>query len=246
MASGRPRTTSRTSTRWSRLRPRDRRREDVQEGLHRPAARWSAAPHAAEEPGLLAVHPAHQGREAAGGVHVPPRRRAGVRFMKGSPSAASTSGHQADRHRRSHRRRRAHRDGRSALGVISSITTRRRTSRPRTPRSRKPTPRSRRAAAAQLHGGRRLGRHALDLRALKKPGGTVDGDKAMASIKRLNLMSPRGTITIDPATRDIVQTVTSARCRRSAASSTTSSSTSSPIRRTREKRRADIRPRVVR
>jgi branched-chain amino acid transport system substrate-binding protein len=37
--------------------------------------------------------------------------------------------------------------------------------------------------------------------------GNLDGDKAMAILKGLTLASPRGPIVIDPATRDIVQTV---------------------------------------
>ena len=42
---------------------------------------------------------------------------------------------------------------------------------------------------------------------VKKLGGKVDGDKAMEAFKGLKLASPRGAIAIDPATRDIVQTV---------------------------------------
>lgn len=41
----------------------------------------------------------------------------------------------------------------------------------------------------------------------KKLNGTIDGDKAMAVLKTMKFMSPRGPIAIDPATRDIVQTV---------------------------------------
>jgi branched-chain amino acid transport system substrate-binding protein len=41
----------------------------------------------------------------------------------------------------------------------------------------------------------------------KKLGGKIDGDKAMEAFKGLRLASPRGAISIDPATRDIVQTV---------------------------------------
>ncbi|MDB5960625.1 MAG: transporter substrate-binding protein [Massilia sp.] len=40
-----------------------------------------------------------------------------------------------------------------------------------------------------------------------KLGGKIDGDKAMAVLKGMKLNSPRGPIMIDPATRDIVQTV---------------------------------------
>jgi branched-chain amino acid transport system substrate-binding protein len=39
------------------------------------------------------------------------------------------------------------------------------------------------------------------------PGGAIDGDAAMAIIKGMRIASPRGPITIDPATRDIVQDV---------------------------------------
>ena len=43
---------------------------------------------------------------------------------------------------------------------------------------------------------------------VKKAGpGHIDGDKAMEVLKGIKLMSPRGPISIDPATRDIVQTV---------------------------------------
>jgi branched-chain amino acid transport system substrate-binding protein len=42
---------------------------------------------------------------------------------------------------------------------------------------------------------------------VKKLGGKIDGDKAMEVFKTMKLASPRGPISIDPATRDIVQTV---------------------------------------
>jgi len=41
----------------------------------------------------------------------------------------------------------------------------------------------------------------------RKLNGNIDGDKAMAVLKGMKLASPRGNIMIDPATRDIVQTV---------------------------------------
>ena len=43
--------------------------------------------------------------------------------------------------------------------------------------------------------------------ALKKTGGATDGDKIIAAMKGLSFESPRGPITIDPETRDIVQNV---------------------------------------
>jgi branched-chain amino acid transport system substrate-binding protein len=42
---------------------------------------------------------------------------------------------------------------------------------------------------------------------VKKLGNTIDGDKAMEILRNLRMTSPRGPISIDPATRDIVQTV---------------------------------------
>jgi branched-chain amino acid transport system substrate-binding protein len=41
----------------------------------------------------------------------------------------------------------------------------------------------------------------------RKLNGKIDGDQAMAVLKNMKLNSPRGPIAIDPATRDIVQTV---------------------------------------
>ena len=41
----------------------------------------------------------------------------------------------------------------------------------------------------------------------KKLNGNIDGDHAMAAIKGMKWMSPRGPVEIDPATRDIDQTV---------------------------------------
>ena len=42
---------------------------------------------------------------------------------------------------------------------------------------------------------------------VKRLGNNIDPDKAMEILKNMKLMSPRGPIAIDPATRDIVQTV---------------------------------------
>ena len=43
--------------------------------------------------------------------------------------------------------------------------------------------------------------------ALKKTGGKADGDSLIAAAKGMNWDSPRGPISIDPDTRDIVQNV---------------------------------------
>src|SRR5213078_3384867 len=48
---------------------------------------------------------------------------------------------------------------------------------------------------------------ALIYEALKKTNGSTDGDKLVAAMKGMKLTSPRGPITIDPETRDVVQTV---------------------------------------
>jgi branched-chain amino acid transport system substrate-binding protein len=43
--------------------------------------------------------------------------------------------------------------------------------------------------------------------ALEKAGGKADGDSLIAAAKGMSWESPRGPISIDPETRDIVQTV---------------------------------------
>ncbi|CAM5534287.1 ABC transporter substrate-binding protein [Eoetvoesiella caeni] len=50
------------------------------------------------------------------------------------------------------------------------------------------------------------GMHLVDA-VLKKTGGDASGDKFIEAAKGLKLDSPRGAISIDPATRDIVQTI---------------------------------------
>jgi branched-chain amino acid transport system substrate-binding protein len=48
---------------------------------------------------------------------------------------------------------------------------------------------------------------ALIARAVEKTGGKLDADQLMAAFKGLTLQSPRGSFTIDPETRDIIQTM---------------------------------------
>ncbi len=43
--------------------------------------------------------------------------------------------------------------------------------------------------------------------ALKKTGGKTDGETLIAAVKGMAWESPRGPISIDPETRDIIQTV---------------------------------------
>ena len=69
--------------------------------------------------------------------------------------------------------------------------------------------------------------------ALKKTNGNTDGDALVAAMKGMSWTSPRGPISIDPATRDIVQNIYVRKVERVAASSTTSSSRRSRTSRTR-------------
>ncbi len=50
------------------------------------------------------------------------------------------------------------------------------------------------------------GMHLIDA-VLQKTGGSAEGDKFIAAAKGLKWMSPRGPVSIDPATRDIVQNI---------------------------------------
>ena len=43
--------------------------------------------------------------------------------------------------------------------------------------------------------------------ALKKTGGSTDGEKLVEAMKGMSWVSPRGPMSIDPATRDVVQTI---------------------------------------
>jgi branched-chain amino acid transport system substrate-binding protein len=43
--------------------------------------------------------------------------------------------------------------------------------------------------------------------ALKKTGVDTDGDKMIAAMKGMSFESPRGPVSIDPETRDIVQNI---------------------------------------
>ncbi|MDP3669380.1 MAG: ABC transporter substrate-binding protein [Telluria sp.] len=70
-------------------------------------------------------------------------------------------------------------------------------------------------AYAKAHPGKRAsfmsvagydGMHVI-FEALKKTGGDAGGDKFIAAASSLKWMSPRGPVRIDPATRDIVQTI---------------------------------------
>ena len=73
--------------------------------------------------------------------------------------------------------------------------------------------------------------------ALKKTGGKTDGDALIAAAKGMKWESPRGPMSIDPETRDVVQTVYIRRVEKvGGAAASTSSSTSSRTSRTRSRR----------
>ena len=69
--------------------------------------------------------------------------------------------------------------------------------------------------------------------ALKKTNGNADGEALIAAAKGMSWESPRGPITIDPETRDVIQTVHISRSRRSATSFSTWKSTRSRTSRIR-------------
>jgi branched-chain amino acid transport system substrate-binding protein len=48
---------------------------------------------------------------------------------------------------------------------------------------------------------------ALIYKALEKTKGKADGDTLIAAMKGMSWESPRGPVTIDPDTRDIIQTI---------------------------------------
>jgi branched-chain amino acid transport system substrate-binding protein len=50
------------------------------------------------------------------------------------------------------------------------------------------------------------GMHLID-ETLKKTGGSAEAEAFVAAAKGLKWVSPRGPVSIDPATRDIVQTI---------------------------------------
>jgi branched-chain amino acid transport system substrate-binding protein len=102
--------------------------------------------------------------------------------------------------------------GRPALGVISSHHY----------SAAHPSPENKAYVDAFMHanGGMRPnfmsvggydGTH-LIYEALKQTGGSVDGEKLVAAMKGMAWTSPRGPMTIDPATRDVVQNVYVRKC----------------------------------
>ena len=73
--------------------------------------------------------------------------------------------------------------------------------------------------------------------ALKKTNGKTDGDALIAAAKGMAWESPRGPMSIDPETRDVVQTVYIRRVEKvGGAAASTSSSTRSRTSRTRSRR----------
>ena len=61
--------------------------------------------------------------------------------------------------------------------------------------------------AESFRGKSRVQQHQIVYEALKKTGGNSDGDAMMAAMKGMAFESPRGPISIDPDTRDIVSNI---------------------------------------
>ena len=72
--------------------------------------------------------------------------------------------------------------------------------------------------------------------ALKKTGGKTDGDSLIAAAKGMAWDSPRGPMSIDPETRDVVQTIYIRKVEKVRRCAATSSSTRSRTSRIRSRR----------
>ena len=97
--------------------------------------------------------------------------------------------------------------GDAALGII--------TSQPYSAAHDSPENKAFVAAFKQANGGMRpnfVAVHAYDgmrmvYEALKKTGGAADGEALVGAIKGMSWVSPRGPVSIDPATREMIQNV---------------------------------------
>ena len=140
-------------------------------------------------------------------VFVPVRRgRAADEAVLGAGSRQV--GNQADRPGRHDRRRHPERHGRRRARHDHDAVLLGRASE--SPRTRRTSTRSRRRTRACgpnfMSVGGYDGMH-LIYEALKKTNGNTDGDALVAAMKGMSWTSPRGPISIDPATRDIVQNI---------------------------------------
>ena len=97
--------------------------------------------------------------------------------------------------------------GDAALGVITSFHYSAAHESPENEAFMKAFAEANGRSAAELHGRGRIRRHGGDLRGAQEERRKIDGDKLVAALKGTKWTSPRGPITIDPQTRDIVQTV---------------------------------------
>ena len=117
-------------------------------------------------------------------------------------------GHQADRHRRRHRRRPAQRHGRRRRSA--SITTHHYSAATTAPENKAFVEAFKKANNGMrpnfMAVGGYDGMH-LIYEALKKTNGATDGEKLIEAMKGMTWKSPRGPISIDPETRDIIQNI---------------------------------------
>ena len=96
--------------------------------------------------------------------------------------------------------------GHAALGVVTVHTY----SADPVRRETRPSSRHREGERRHAPNSWRLARYdgmALIYQALEKNKGATDGDALIAAMKGASWTSPRGPISIDPETRDIVQTI---------------------------------------
>ncbi len=162
---------------------------------------------AAREPGLRAVPAAHPRPQARHGVHLLPGP-AGRHVRAPVQGARARSGqHQDHRTGRPDRRRRIAGAGGcdARRGHGAQLLGRARLP----PRTRSMSRTSRKLNNFRpnfISVGGWDGMH-LIYEALKKTNGSTDGDALMAAMKGMAWESPRGPISIDPETRDIVQNI---------------------------------------
>ena len=176
--------------------------------VSRPTAgRWSVRPRSAQESGVRAVHPAHQGREAGGGVHLHAGRRDRGRLHEGVLGAwprqggikLIATGDVTD-------------DdvidamGDAALGVITTHHYSAAHKSPENDAFKKAYADAGARRPNFMAVGGWDGMHS-STRSPTKLGGRNRRRQGVAAAKSITIQSPRGTITIDPATRDVVQDV---------------------------------------
>ena len=188
---------------------RPRRREDVPDGVQGRRRRDRRVdPDAAAQSGLRAVPAAREGCEARRAVRIRAvrRRPRGDEAVRGTRPQAG--GDQADRHGRRHRRRPARRAwAQPAVGIITSFHYSAAHDSPENKAYVDAFMKANNGMRPNFHSvGGYDGMH-LIYEALKKAGPNATGDQLLEAMKGMKWMSPRGPMSIDPATRQTIQNV---------------------------------------